>query len=233
MKNEDMEEKNEVTHHTVHSYDKALETLTGLIVTMGALTADLIMLACNSVENSDRSFVEEAEEIDEKINKLDTEIELEATTILALRQPVAIDLRHLTASLKISLILERMGDLSKDVTRKINESHFKPSEVMKKEVRAMTNLVLQMLENVLEAFQERDKAKAEEVLATDCQVNDIYAFLLKELQEEIMRDPKQTAALVKVIFAVKRFERLGDYSTKIAKLVHYVASGSRSMHKVI
>jgi phosphate transport system protein len=192
---------------------------------MGLLVRDMISLAEKSFSEIGTSFVEIAEATDKKVNNYDYEIETQALTILALRQPMAVDLRQVISAFKVAVILERMGDLSKNTTKRASMITTKMPDAISIKIKKMFQIIINMLELALEAFQNSDKAKALMVCEFDGEVDEIYALLMNKLQEEMVTDLKNIPSSMQIIFAIKNIERIGDYVTKFAKIIYYIVSG--------
>jgi phosphate transport system protein len=213
--------------HIVHSYDEQLEHITRLVVEMGLLVRDLVRIAEESMQEHAADFVALAKATDKKVNHLDNEIEKQATAILALRQPMAIDLRLSISVLKIAVIMERMGDLAKNTVKRASKMHIPPSAHATGQITTMSNIIIEMLEESLAAFQERNVEKAQAVMLRDGEVDNIYHQLMAELQDAMIEKPEAIPSIMQVIFAVKNIERIGDYVSKTANIVHYIVSGKK------
>lgn len=215
-----------MTSHTVRSYDNDLSKVKDNIVNMTLLVRDMINIADRSLQQSHESFVDLAHTTDEKINKLDIEIEKKAISILALRQPMAIDLRESIAALKMAVILERMGDLAKHISDRVNNISDDIDHSILKLVHEMASININRIEDVVKSYQESDIAMAKIVFLKDTEIDAIYKILMTQLEELIIASPSRTRTIMKLIFAVKNLERIGDYISKLATLVNYIISGN-------
>lgn len=214
-----------MTNHTLTSYDKQLNFLTDAIVEMGGLVKEMILLAKRSLVDRDPSLVDQAVAMDKRINALDFKIEQQATVVLALQNPMAVDLRFVTSALKIAVALERAGDLAKNTAkRSIKLGSYVPTKTIG-HVTQMVDIVISMLDDALAAIKTRNPAKATDVWRRDDQVDDLYHVILTGMQEEMQADPKNILSCTHFVFAAKNFERIADYATNIAKTVHYITSG--------
>ncbi len=214
--------------HTLHSYDKQLQQLLQLILDMGGEVRKMVISAKQSFRSRDESRAQDAKAADKFINELDLKIEEEATVVLALQNPLAIDLRFVTSVLKITGMLERAGDLAKNtVKRSVKMGDIAPEPVIEK-LEQMADIIVQMLDGALEAFEHKDTQKATEVWKRDQEIDDLYHEVLIAMQQQMTAMPEKTIAFTHVVFAAKNLERLADYTTNLAKTVYYVTSGKRA-----
>lgn len=214
--------------HTLHSYDQQLQHLLELILDMGGEVRKMVIAAKESFRSRDSSRAQDAKAADKHINDLDHQIEEEATAVLALQNPLAIDLRFVTSVLKITGMLERAGDLAKNtVKRSVKMGEFAPEAVIVK-LESMADIIVEMLDGALEAFQQKDTLKATEVWKRDEEIDNLYHDILGVMQKEMSDSPDHVKACTHVVFAAKNLERLADYTTNLAKTVYYVTSGKRA-----
>lgn len=217
-----------LSQHTVRSYDDQLRSLLRLILDMGVEVRKMILSARESFRLRDESRVEEAKSADRVINDLDQKIEDEAVVVLALQNPVAVDLRFVTSVLKITGMLERAGDLAKNaIKRSVKMDANTPQDVIRK-LEQIADINVEMLDMALEAFEKKDTVKATQVWQRDEDVDQLYREVFTLMQQHMIDDPKNAAAAAHVIFAAKNLERFADYTTNIAKTVYYVTSGKRA-----
>jgi phosphate transport system protein len=216
-----------LSHHTVRSYDQQLQHLQGLVLQAGGEVRKLVLAARESLHTRSESAVKEAKAADRIINELDEQIEEAAIVILALQNPMAVDLRFVISIFKVSGMLERAGDLAKNtVKRSANMSADTPPDVIRK-MEAMCDITVEMLDLALEAFVQRDTEKATEVWRRDDEIDDLYHEVFTTLQNDMIKSPAKAEATMHAIFAAKNLERLADYTTNIVKTIYYVASGKR------
>lgn len=216
-----------LSQHTVRSYDEQLTRLLSLILAMGREVRKMVLAARASFRSPDEDRVAEAKAADRIINDLDQEIEDAATIVLALQNPMAVDLRFVTSVLKITGMLERAGDLAKNaVKRSTKMGAHVPPEVLNK-LERMADINVEMLDSALEAFEQKDTFKATEVWRRDEEIDDLYHEVFTRMQQSMVSDPAHAMAATHVIFAAKNLERVADYTTNLAKTVYYVTSGKR------
>ena len=216
-----------MSQHTVKSYEDELNLLDNRIAHMGGLAERLLGQAFDALNRRDPRLAESAIASDKAIDALQREIDDHAITIIARRQPVADDLRHIMAGLKIAADLERIGDFAKNIAKRAlaiaNESHPKPLLVG---LGHMVELALRQLKDVLDAYAERDADKALAVWRNDEQLDAMYNSLFRELLTYMMEDPRNIGLSTHLLFGAKNLERIGDHTTNIAETVHYLVHGN-------
>lgn len=216
-----------ISTHTVTSFDKELQKLTRHLLTMGDLVKELITMAVESLEKHDEELVKQAKSTYKKINELDIDVDKEATALIALWQPKAVDLRFITSSLKISSALERMGDLANNSVKRASRITANVEKESLGDFKKVASIVSEMLDEVLQALEESDTERADRVWLRDDEVDKIYKALFNKLQAAMQASNADIPSYMQIVFAAKNFERLGDYATKLAKSVHYIISGKR------
>lgn len=211
--------------HTVKSYDSDLTELDNAISRMGGLAESLLSRSAEALVKRDQALATEIINDDRKVDALETEINQEVNRILALRQPMADDLRAVITALKTSSDLERIGDLSKNIAKRtITLSNSTPIGAVHTIAR-MTSLVQSMVHNVLDAYLERDQRKAIDIRQQDEVVDQLHTSLFRELLTYMMEDPRNITPCTHLLFIAKNIERAGDHATNIAENVHYLVTG--------
>ncbi|MFZ8865143.1 MAG: phosphate signaling complex protein PhoU [Rickettsiales bacterium] len=216
------------SEHIVKSYGNEIDELVSGIMAMKDMAIDLIKMAEESLTNPNSSKYKEAKLKDIQINNLEKSIEAKAITLLATRQPMAGDLRFIVSAIKIVSLLERIGDRAKKIIKKasIISSSF-PDEV-NKDIQNMNKIIINMINEVFLNIEKYDFSDLKKAYADDNKVDDYYSETMKLVlaaQEKSDEDLKEFIAKIKVL---KNFERIGDYATKVAKIVYYIAEGSNS-----
>ena len=218
----------DLNNHTLRAYDKQLQHLMQLILDMGGEVRKMVLAAKQSFRSDDENRVAEAKAADKYINALDHQIEEEATIVLALQNPLAIDLRFVTSVLKITGMLERAGDLAKNtVKRSVKMGIHAPEPVIQK-LEKMADVVIEMLNDALQAFERTDTALAMAVWKRDQEIDDLYHEIFAIMQKQMSESPENVTPSTHIVFAAKNLERLADYTTNLAKTVYYVGSGKRA-----
>lgn len=214
--------------HTLRSYDEQLKHLLQLILDMGGEVRKMALASKAAFRSREESRAADAKAADKLINELDQKVEEEATIVLALHSPLAIDLRFVTSVLKITGMLERMGDLAKNtVKRSVKMGTYAPEPIIVK-LERMADVVVEMLDEALLAFKTNDTQKAISVWRRDEEIDDLYHEVLQMMQKEMANVPDQVVASTHIVFAAKNLERLADYITNLAKTVYYISSGKRA-----
>jgi phosphate transport system protein len=216
-----------MTQHTVKSYEDDLKFLDNRISHMGGMTERSLGQAFDSLSRRDPKLASVAIASDKAIDAMQREIEEHAIAMIARRQPVADDLRHVMAALKISGDLERIGDFAKNIAKRslaiAGETHPKPLLLG---LGHMVELTLRQLKDVLDAFADRDAEKALGVWRKDEQLDAMYNSLFRELLTYMMEDPRNIGLSTHLLFGAKNLERIGDHTTNIAETVHYLVTGA-------
>jgi len=216
------------TEHIVKSYDDELGQLTSTIARMGGLAEFQLMKAVEALKTGDVALAESVIEADKRIDELETEVDDLSVRLIALRQPMAEDLRTIIASLKAASQLERAGDYAKNIAKRavtlanMPATHLPPSTISR-----MSYLVQVMITNVLDAYVEKDVAKADDVRQRDEEVDQMYTGLFGELLTYMMEDSKAISRCAHLLFVAKNIERIGDHITNVAEQVHFMVEGTR------
>jgi len=217
-----------MAEHIVKSFHDQLDGLSTSIVQMGGLCETQLTDAIEAMARRDLGLAEKIVGLDSKIDALEAEIELQAIRLLALRQPMASDLRDTLGALKISVDLERIGDLAKNVAKRaIVVSREVTDQNLVQGLVRMGRLSLTQLKNVLDAYSRRDENAAMTVWKCDDEIDEIYNSLFRELLTYMMEDPKKISQATHLLFIAKNFERIGDHATNIAETVSYIVTGSK------
>ena len=212
--------------HTIKAFDEEIGQLRGLIAQMGGLAEHAIAAAMEALRRHDLEGARAIVAGDRKIDALEMEVEALAVRIIALRAPLADDLREVVAALKIAGVVERIGDYAKNIAKRVPliESHgeIEPLSVLP----AMSALAVQMVHDALDAFAARDAAAAVEVCDRDRQVDDFYNSLFRVLVTHMMENPKTIGQVAQLLFVAKNLERVGDHATNIAEMIYFAATGT-------
>jgi phosphate transport system protein len=211
--------------HIVKSFDEELAHLSDLISRMGGLAETQLEQSIEALQKRDSTLAETAIENDRKIDVLHAEVDEMAIRLLALRQPMADDLRHIVTGLKIAPIVERIGDYAKNVAKRAVALNQMPPVKPLFTIPRMGRMVREMTKDVLDAFANNDVAKAHEVWIRDAEVDDMYDSLFRELLTYMMEDPRNITSCTHLLFVARNIERIGDLATNIAELIHYQVKG--------
>ena len=215
----------EASEHVIKRYDAELKRLRGMLTEMGGIVENQVALAADAIVNRNAAAATHAVEADPKVDALEREIEQFVIRLLALRQPVAEDLRRIVAALKVSTDLERVGDYAANAAkRSIVLAQFSLPYSLAG-LAHMAQLVQQSLKTIIDAIGDSDADKAVEVWRGDEVVDDLYNALFRELITYMMEDPRNITPCTHLLFIAKNLERIGDHATNIAELVYYAVKG--------
>jgi phosphate transport system protein len=212
--------------HIVKSYDAEFQELDRLTAHMGGLAEKLLADAFAALERRDPNLAAATVAADKSIDQLEGQVQERAILMIAKRQPLANDLRHIMTVLKITSDLERIGDLAKNIAKRAlavsGETHPKP---LMNGLRHMTDLALRQLKDALDALSTRDASKAREVWHRDAGLDALYNSVFRELLTYMMEDPRNIGLCTHLLFGAKNIERIGDHTTNIAENVLYLVEG--------
>lgn len=215
-----------VSDHTTKIFDTDLIKLTQMVARMGGLAQKQIMDAVDALARRDTALAQQVVAADTAIDDLQRQIEEKAVETIALRQPMAIDLRSLVAMLRIAGDLERIGDLAKNIGKRVVAMSGEHTQrTLLRGLRHMANLVASQLAAVLDSFVDRNPLKALKVWQGDKEVDALYVSLFRELLTYTMEDPISVSMSIHHLFCAKNIERIGDHATNIAEAVHYMVEG--------
>ena len=211
--------------HIVKSYSQELQRLRDLLTEMGGLVESQVAMATQAIVNKDNEIAMRAVDLDASVDALEQEAEQFVIRLLALRQPMASDLRQIVSSLKVVSALERIGDYAKNVAkRSVVLGQFSLPFPLTG-LAAMARLVQENLRLVIDAVSESDDKKAVQVWQSDQAIDDLYNSIFRELVTYMMEDARSITPCTHLLFIAKNLERIGDHATNIAETVHYAVTG--------
>jgi phosphate transport system protein len=215
-----------VSEHTVKAFDEDIGELRGLIAQMGGLAEQAIGASIEALQRHDLEAAARIVADDKRIDALEMRVEQLAVRIIALRAPMAVDLREVVAALKIAGVVERIGDYAKNIAKRVplidSHSEIEPLSVLP----AMATLAAELVHDVLDAFAARDAEAALAVCERDKAVDDFYNSLFRVLVTHMMENPKTIGQVAHLLFIAKNLERVGDHATNVAEMVYYAATGT-------
>lgn len=211
--------------HTVKAFDEDITRLRGLIGEMGGLAEVAIEEALASLVTGDKERAQKVVESDKKLDELEMQVDKLAIRVIALRAPMADDLREVIAALKIAGVVERIGDYSKNIAKRVGSvegrDRFEPLTLLP----AMGEVAAEMVHDVLTAYAARDPDLAREVIATDNKVDAFYNSIFRNLVSHMMENPATISSAAQLLFVARNLERIGDHATNVAEMVHFAATG--------
>src|SRR3954454_3632320 len=212
--------------HIVKSFSQELQRLRDLMAEMGGMVESQLTMATQAIVNHDTDLATRAVQQDPQVDALERQVEQLVIRMLALRQPMASDLRQIVSALKVSAALERIGDYAKNVAkRSIVLGQFAlPFSLTG--LATMARLVQENLRLVIDAVGDGDPEKAVQVWQSDQAIDDLYNSIFRELITYMMEDPRSITPCTHLLFIAKNLERIGDHATNIAETVYYTATGT-------
>ena len=211
--------------HTVKAFDEDITRLRGLIAEMGGLAEVSLSEAMEALVKGNVDLVQGVIARDKRIDALEAEVDKLAVRVIALRAPMAVDLREVIAALKIAGVIERIGDYSKNIakasTKIETRKKFEPLTLLP----AMAEIAGGMVHDVLTAYAARDAALAKEVVVRDDKVDAFYDSIFRNLLSHMMENPATISSAAQLLFVARNIERIGDHATNIAEMVYYAATG--------
>ena len=215
-----------MAEHTLKRFDEELERLSATISEMGGLAESQLAQALVALREHDTEAAEKVIAEDPRVDALDEEVQAQTVQLLALRQPMAVDLRVILSSIKIAAALERIADYAKNTAKRsiVLTGGNAPSSAVNG-IDRLGRLVRSALKDVLDAFAQGDVAKAHDVWQRDEEIDQVYTGLFRELLTYMMEDPRTITACTHLLFMAKNIERAGDHVTNIAELVSFRQTG--------
>ncbi len=212
--------------HISTAFDRDLEAIQALVMKMGGLVESAILDGAKSLETRDVELAERVRLADKQVDGLEEKITAEATRTIALRAPVAEDLRVVLTVLRLAASLERVGDYAKNMAKRVSVlAELRPITGTEAALRRMAREVQLMLKDTLDAYVRRDPALAEAVRYRDQDVDQMYNALFREFLTFMMEEPRNITACMHLHFIAKNIERMGDLVTNMAEQVIYLATG--------
>jgi len=217
---------NTMPAHTRTIFDADLHEVVQMVAEMGGLAERQIAQAINALVRQNHALAQAVIDRDADLDALQAKIEAKAVSMIAQRQPLAVDLREIISALHISNDLERIGDLAKNIGKRtiaIGNDTLPISLVGG--IEHMTRLVMEQFKKVLDSYVARDIGTALSVRNEDLQVDNLNNALFYETFIYMGEDPQRIATCAQILFCVKNLERIGDHATNIAEAIHYIISG--------
>jgi phosphate transport system protein len=214
-----------MTEHTVRSFSQDLEELSGDLARMGGLAEDMLSDAIQAISTRDLALADTVVARDPQVDALQLEAEKKILRLLALRQPLARDLRQTISALKIAAELERVADLAKNIAKRAKVLDTIEPVAALKGVARMGKLVSAQLKRVLDAYSALEPDAANKVWTRDEEVDEHYQSLFREVVTYMIEDPRTISACAHLLFVAKNLERIGDHCTNIAEEIHFLVTG--------
>jgi phosphate transport system protein len=211
--------------HTVRSFDEELRHLRDIIARMGGMVESQLALATTAMVKRDVALASRVVEADPQVDAIDREVAHHVVKLLALRQPMASDLRLIIGAMRIASDLERIGDYAANVAKRSIVLAQMPPTVSLGPLERISRMVQEMLKDTLDAFATDDAPKAMAVWRRDEAVDEMYSALFRTLLTYMMEDPRSITPCTHLLFIAKNIERIGDHATNIAETIHFAVVG--------
>ncbi len=214
-----------LTEHTNKAIDHDIDELRGLIAEMGGRAETSVAEAMLALARHDTGLADQVVRGDQTIDELEGRVEKLAIQILALRAPLADDLREIIAALKIVGVIERIGDYGKNIAKRVPLFSSRASKEPLALLPAMAQIAREMVKEALDAFAARDADKAIAVIERDRALDDFYNSVFRTMVTYMMENPRSISESAHILFIAKNLERIGDHATNIGEMVYYAATG--------
>lgn len=215
-----------MTEHIVTAFDAELKQIGRKVVEMGGRAEHMVADGVAALIRRDVDLGQNVVRQDIDVDHMQREIEERVIVVIAKRQPMAVDLRELVAAIRMANDLERIGDLAKNVGKRVLaiEGEYHPQKLVRG-VEHMAELVQEQLKEVIDAYAGKNQLKAVEVWGRDSAVDILYTSLFRELLTYMMEDPRNISVCTHLLFCAKNIERIGDHATNLAETVYYMVTG--------
>lgn len=213
--------------HTVKAFDEDIKHLRALISQMGGLAEEAIGDAMTALQRGDVPLAKQVRDKDKAIDAIEAEVEKLVVRVIALRAPMADDLRDVVAALKIAAVVERIGDYAKNIAKRVPLIHTSGAGRIEaiSVIPAMAQLASEMVHDVLDAFSARDSEGAIRVIERDNRLDDFYDSIFRTLVTYMVENPRTISEVAHLLFVAKNIERIGDHATNVAEMVYFAATG--------
>jgi phosphate transport system protein len=215
-----------VAEHTVKAFDSDITRLRGLIGEMGGLAELSIAEAMEALVHGREDLADKVRQRDKRIDALEASVDRLAVRIIALRAPMADDLREVIAALKIAGVIERIGDYAKNIAKRVGHieerKRFEPLTLLP----AMAEIAAGMVHDVLTAYAARDARSATEIIERDVKVDAFYDSIFRNLVSYMVENPATISTAAQLLFVARNLERIGDHATNVAEMVYFAATGT-------
>jgi phosphate transport system protein len=215
-----------VTEHTVKAFDEDMTRLRGLVAEMGGLAELSIAEAMDALLTGNEVMAAGVIARDRRIDMLEGEVDRLSVRVLALRAPMADDLREVIAALKIAGVIERIGDYAKNIAKRVGHiegrKRFEPLTLLP----MMNEMAGDMVHDVLTAYAARDPVAAAEIVLRDAKVDAMYDSIFRNFVSYMVENPATISSVAQLMFVARNIERIGDHATNIAEMIHFAATGT-------
>lgn len=216
------------THHIVRAYDEELQFLSRKLAAMGGHAERMVEQAVGALARGDADLARQVVLDDAVLDEAQREVDEKALLIIARRQPMASDLREIIGAIRIAADLERVGDLGKNVARRVSAiAETRMPAGLLRGLEALTELALAQLKEVLDIHATRAVGRLASMRDRDEQIDAMYTSLFRELVATMMEDPRNITPGTHLLFCAKNVERIGDHATNIAETIYFIVTGEQ------
>ncbi len=213
------------TRHTAKAFDEDMDHIRGLIAEMGARAETAVTNAMKALIGNDKILAQATRADDKIIDRLETEVEKMVVQTIALRAPLADDLRELVAALKIAAVIERIGDYAKNISKRVGQLETNNFLSTNDQLRRMGDIAGEMVRNSMDAYARRDIELARAVTVRDDAVNQLYKNLFVDFIGFVAKNPQSATEIAHLLYISKNLERVGDHATNWAHMIYFTETG--------
>jgi phosphate transport system protein len=213
------------TRHTVTAFDDDMDEIRGLIAEMGARAETAVVASLKALNDHDLELAASTRAQDKIIDTLETEVERLVVRTIALRAPMADDLRELIAALKMSAVIERIGDYAKNIAKRVPQMEGRIPNSAKEQLSDMGEIVVEMIRTAMDAYAKRDIDLALAVTVRDDVVDQLNKDLFVDFVAYVVKNPTNATEVAHLLFTAKNLERIGDHTTTVAQMIYFTETG--------
>jgi phosphate transport system protein len=213
------------TPHTAKAFDQDMDQIRSLIAEMGARAETAVTESMRALLSNDQELAQKVRADDKIIDRLETEVEKLLFQTIALRAPMADDLRELVAALKLAAVIERIGDYAKNIAKRVGQLESKDFLKTNNQLEKMGEIAAEMVRSAMEAYAKRDVDLAKAVTARDDAVDQLYKDLFVDFIGFVAKHPQSATEIAHLLFISKNLERIGDHSTNCAQMIYFTETG--------
>ena len=213
------------TKHTITAFDDDMDEIRGLIAEMGARAEAAVIAAMKALRQHDIEAAATIRAEDKIIDGLETDVERLVVRTIALRAPMADDLRELIAALKMSAVIERIGDYAKNIAKRVPQMSGKIPASALEQLGRMGEIVVEMIRTAMDAYAKRDVDLARAVTVRDEVVDQLNKDLFVDFVAYVVKNPEKATEVAHLLFTAKNLERIGDHTTNVAQMIYFTETG--------
>ena len=213
------------TKHTITAFDDDMDEIRGLIAEMGARAETAVIAAMKALRQHDVEAAAAIRAEDKIIDALETDVERLVVRTIALRAPMADDLRELIAALKMSAVIERIGDYAKNIAKRVPQMNGKIPSSSLEQLGRMGEIVVEMIRTAMDAYAKRDVDLARAVTVRDDVVDQLNKDLFVDFVAYVVKNPENATEVAHLLFTAKNLERIGDHTTNVAQMIYFTETG--------